>query len=260
MSSITRRDVEDIVDGIKVAGHPTMACKVGRTLKAFVNFCCVNGWHKGDHPCQGIALSKPETRTRYLSKTEVAAFARGIEAADISVYSATAFRLMLLLGLRLQECLKLRWSHIDLDAGSITIPHAKGKERRVMLSEQARTLLVGLPRLSGNPYCFPGHVKGQPLTDVRNPFEKVCKAAGISDLRRHDLRRTFGSHALQSGVSPIVVRDHLGLSSLAVTEKAYAFVGNKPLSDGSSRTAATIETMMDADLPDAVVPLRRKSS
>lgn len=259
VSSIAKPDVDEIVGGLIEAGHAPMAGKVGRCLKAFVNYCRAEGWHKGDHPCEGIYLPKPDVRTRYLSRAEVAAIAMALDTVETNPHATAAIRLMLLLGLRVSECLGLRWDMIDFEAGAVRIPHAKGKPRTVMLSDQTRTLLGSLIRLQGNPHVFPGHKKGHHLTDIRKPFNKVLAAAGITDCRRHDLRRTFGSYALQAGATMEEVAALLGHGSIQVTERVYAFLGDRELAAATNRVGSAMDKLMKADLPGSVVPMRRQS-
>ena len=42
---------------------------------------------------------------------------------------------------------------------------------------------------------------------VRKLFDRVCREAGLSDVRLHDLRRTVATMAAASGVGAHVLRD-----------------------------------------------------
>lgn len=55
----------------------------------------------------------------------------------------------------------------------------------------------------------------------------IKKLLGISDLRIDNLRRSYGSLLLDDGVAIEVVSKILGHSSIAVTEKVYAFVNRE---------------------------------
>ncbi len=61
------------------------------------------------------------------------------------------------------------------------------------------------------------------------PFREACKRAGITGVRVHDLRRTFGSWGVMSGQSIYSVQKLLGHRDLAVTESTYAHLSNDSL-------------------------------
>ena len=55
-------------------------------------------------------------------------------------------------------------------------------------------------------------------------WRKICKKAGLSDLKFHDLRRTFCSLLAQNGVSTAVTQRLLEHSSSTLTNKIYTNV------------------------------------
>jgi integrase len=55
-------------------------------------------------------------------------------------------------------------------------------------------------------------------------WKKICKKAGLYDLKFHDLRKTFGSMLAQNGVSTAVTQRLLEHSSPNLTNKVYANV------------------------------------
>ncbi len=52
-------------------------------------------------------------------------------------------------------------------------------------------------------------------------WRRVCKEAGLADLKFHDLRKTFGSLLAQNGVSTAVIQRLLEHSSSTLTNKIY---------------------------------------
>ena len=52
-------------------------------------------------------------------------------------------------------------------------------------------------------------------------WKKMCKDAGLNDLKFHDLRKTFGSMLAQKGVSTGVTQRLLEHSSPILTNKIY---------------------------------------
>jgi integrase len=55
-------------------------------------------------------------------------------------------------------------------------------------------------------------------------WRKICQEAGLSDLKFHDLRKTFGSMLAQNGISTAVTQKLLEHSSPYLTNKVYTNV------------------------------------
>ncbi len=65
-------------------------------------------------------------------------------------------------------------------------------------------------------------------------FYRLLKAAGLRQVRFHDLRHTFASLLLQQGESPVYVKEQMGHSSIQVTGDLYGHLipgGNKQAVD-----------------------------
>jgi integrase len=58
----------------------------------------------------------------------------------------------------------------------------------------------------------------------QNKWKKICKSAGLIDLKFHDLRKTFCSMLAQNGVSTAVTQRLLEHSSPNLTNKIYTNV------------------------------------
>ena len=96
------------------------------------------------------------------------------------------------------------------------------------LSPQTVAVLEMMPREEGNSYLLPStKVPGQHLVNIEKPWRRVRKAAGVEDVRLHDLRRTVGSWLAQAGNSlPLIGRvlNHSNPSTTAI----YARLGDDP--------------------------------
>jgi integrase len=60
-------------------------------------------------------------------------------------------------------------------------------------------------------------LRGKPLKDIRTAFENACRRDGIKKLRFHDLRHTFATRLVLSGVDLVTVSKLLGHSSIQMT-------------------------------------------
>ena len=111
----------------------------------------------------------------------------------------TAFRLLLYTGARLSEVQTLKWEHIR--GHRIHLPDSKTGAKTIPLNGPALEVLAGTKRVEGNPYVITGTAESAHLTDLQKPWRRVRKAAGLEDVRIHDLRHTFASEAVMGGES-----------------------------------------------------------
>ena len=124
-----------------------------------------------------------------------------------------AIRLLLLTGSRQGEVLTARWEDFDLDRGVWTKPSHHTKQKRiehVPLSAPALQLLISMKREASDAFLFPGNVADAPLKEIGKSWAAICKTAGIDNTRLHDLRHTYASHLVSSGMSLPIVGRFLG--------------------------------------------------
>jgi len=57
------------------------------------------------------------------------------------------------------------------------------------------------------------------MQDIRKGFEYACECVGITNFRVHDMRHTFASWLVQSGVPIYEVKELLRHESISTTEK-----------------------------------------
>ena len=74
-----------------------------------------------------------------------------------------------------------------------------------------------------NPYMFPSPKTGGMYhpDSVVNLHKKILKDAGLEHIRFHDLRHSFATMALQSGVDVKTVSSMLGHSDAGFTLRTY---------------------------------------
>ncbi|MDA8171852.1 MAG: site-specific integrase [Nitrospiraceae bacterium] len=159
-------------------------------------------------------LPENNRRLRYLSKEECLAL---IEASDHHLKPIVITALNT--GMRRGEILGLRWDrHIDLKHGFILLDNTKNGERReVPINQTVRTALQGLTRRIDVPYVFYDPSTGKNYRDLKKSFSTACRKAGIHDFHFHDLRHTFASHLVMSGVDLPTVKDLLGHKDIKMT-------------------------------------------
>jgi integrase len=176
------------------------------------------------NPARGVARFREVPRDRFLSPTEVAAVARGIEqepSATVRGY----FWLSLFLGTRKRELLAARWEHVDAERWTLALPVTKsGRPHELPLSRPAREALASLPRVAGNAYVFAGATAGQPcsVSVIDFAWRRIRDRAKLPGVRLHDVRRTLGSWVVQQSGSLALVGSLLNHSDPRTTAAHYA--------------------------------------
>jgi integrase len=173
------------------------------------------------NPMQKIRKPSPgRGRVRFLSEEELP---RLLEACRQSRTSLLYPIVMIALstGGRKNEIRKLKWPHVDFDAGVLRFLKTKTHvPRSVPLLGEARTLLEALVqhRRPEVPWVFPSSRKGdtQPLF-VDYAWSVAVKASGIAPCRFHDLRHSFASYMAMSGASLRDLAEVLGHKKLQNT-------------------------------------------
>jgi integrase len=210
---------------------------------------------RSDNPCKGIERNREHQRKRYLNPDELARLTAAL-AKDPNQDAADAFRLLLMTGARKGEVLGMQWDQLDLAGGTWVKPHTLTKqksEHRVPLSAPARQLLARRhERSGGSPWIFPGR-PGQHRHDLKFAWKRVCKAAGISRLRIHDLRHSHASFLVSAGFSLPTVAALLGHAQLT-TASRYSHLLDDPLRQAAERVGAIVSGKGKAE----IVPIKKR--
>lgn len=92
-----------------------------------------------------------------------------------------------------EEMAELRWEHIDLEGQTAHLPNTKnGEARSVPLSSKALSVLQGIPQ------NLEGSVFGMSPNAMTLAMRRARDAAGIPDIRLHDLRHEAISRLFES--------------------------------------------------------------
>jgi integrase len=222
VESITRAEVANLHHKIGQR-VPYEANRVLALIRKMLN--CARQWgFVGEtyvNPASGIPLHPEKSRDRWVTQQELPRLAKAIDE-EPNVYARAALWLYLLTGVRKNELLGARWDDIDWDRKELRLSETKaGRVHYVPLSEPAIATLKTLPHEETNPYILPGARKGQHLVNISKPWLRVRKAAGVEDVRLHDLRRTVGSWLAQAGNDLHLIGKVLNHSNLA-TSAVYA--------------------------------------
>jgi len=194
-----------------------------------------------DNPCKGVERNREQARKRYLTPEELERLTKALaEYRDQQV--ADIFRLLLLTGARRSEVLSAKWEQFDFQEKKAwwTKPATLTKqkaEHRIPLSAPAREILARL-RKDDEPWLFPGR-SGQHRINLAHSWRLICKAAGITGLRIHDLRHSYASQLASSGTGLHVIGALLGHSQPQTTHR-YAHLFDDPLHVATERAGAIL--------------------
>lgn len=180
---------------------------------------------------------------------------------------AALFLLELTTGIRRGQICGLKWSAIDLDAGEITVHN-----NRVVVGGRARdkaggkthkadkTISIDRATVAGlrrwremqnaerdfygadyhqGDYVFTFEDGRPPHPDtIRQRFDRLAAAAGLSRITFHDLRHSYATGALKAGVSPKIISERIGHANVGFFLQTYAHVLRNDDRDAAEQAAA----------------------
>jgi len=254
---VERKDIAALHHGLK--DKPYQANRVLGVLSKMFNLAEVWGMRPdGSNPCRHVPKFKEHKRERYLSQAELSRLGATLEAClqdgSESPFAIAAYRLLILTGCRLGEIQTLKWEYITTNG--MELPDTKTGARRIPLPSSARNVLSSLPRYAGNPYVICGTVDGQFLTDLQHPWQRIRAKADLDGVRIHDLRHTYASNAVSSGMAIQMVGRLLGHTQLQTTMR-YAHLADDPVRKAAEENAAALETALGFNLGQSQQPLLR---
>ncbi len=191
-----------------------------------------------DSPMRRVTKPKePRGRVRFLSDDERIRLVTACETST-NPYLFPVVVLALSTGMRAGEAMNLEWRDVDLARGWITLRDTKNGERRgVPLTGKALELVrqhAKVRRLD-TPLLWPSKEHPDKPMDLRQPWGKALKQAGIEDFRFHDLRHSAASYLAMNGASLNEIAGVLGHKTLNMV-KRYAHLSE-------SHTAGVVAAM-----------------
>jgi site-specific recombinase XerD len=126
--------------------------------------------------------------------------------------------LALYTGMRRGEQFTLKWADVDVQSGILTVRGKTGM-RHIVANSSARSALERLRAYTKkvmSVYVCPD-ATSDTQRDNRRWLEKSAKKAGLRNFHWHDLRHTFASRLVMSGVDIRTVQELLGHKSILMT-------------------------------------------
>ncbi|MCA1300682.1 tyrosine-type recombinase/integrase [Stappia indica] len=287
ISAVTRADIErfmhDVAKGKTakdrkiekgrsiIRGGEGTATRTVRLLGGVFSYAITQGYLTAN-PCAGVKKFPDKSNERYLTQDEIDRLGATLTVAEmvglpwhlndgarskhrpkaeqnlrekVSPHVTGAIRLLLLTGCRLREILHLKWREVDFQRKDLDLPDSKTGRKVVYLSDAALEVLRALPKVG--TYVVLGKQPDKPRSDLKRPWERISRHAGIEDVRLHDLRHTFASVQVQRGASLPMIGALLGHKSTSTTAR-YAHLADDPLRRALN---AGSESLTGAMLPKA---------
>lgn len=251
-STLSKNDLQkwlqaQLSKGIKRSTINKHICFANKMFKTASEWGYCNNYSHTNHKLEQLRIG--ELQQRFLSESEIR------RVLTLCSYSKHPFlryfiELLLLTGARSGEASNARWRDIDMQNGIWTVPKSKsGKTRFIYLNPPAMKLLrdvrettrnMGLPLGPDCPIFTNPHTK-KPYKGFHLAWYEVRNAAGLPDVRIHDLRHTYASLLVNKGVSLYEVQQLLGHSSPQMTQR-YAHFANKTLLARATMVGEIINT------------------
>lgn len=213
--------------------------------------------YDGKNPASRIKKFPKRTRERFVQSDEMPRLIEAITAT--SIRNQAYFFTLLLTGCRKDEARCMQWTHLDLERGLWHKPTTKsGVPHTIPIPARLLELLTRLPR--GTPWVFTsgannknhGRVGQWSTTAIRHAWKQIRNAAGLTDVRPHDLRRTTASWLAMNGANLPVIQKVLCHSSMSSTQ-VYARLSLAPVRQALDQQAEQIFGIV-APSPPPLIP------
>ena len=286
--ALGRFKVEEVTRGqiaklhLSMKDRPYMANRALSAMSALFSYAKLQGYRDDpENPCKGIQEFKEKKRERYLTDAEYAALGDALRRAEkeglpsppdklrrrateetakhrskkfgalkqANPIGVAVIRFLLLTGWREGEALNLRWTEVNFDRGSVTLPDTKTGKSERELGAPAVLLLSDLKKIRrrDNLFVFYGSKSNSHFTDTARVWNCVRHAAGLADVRIHDLRHGYASVGLASGLTLPVIGSLLGHSDVATTAR-YAHLADSARKRAADLTASAIATALNSNI------------
>ena len=262
LAKLTPEDVSGMLVALTTRGSlsPTTVRYAYVVLRA-----CLGRALKSGRVTRNVAtLVDPPSKAPFeiapLSSAQVTAFRSAIAGHRFEVL----FLMALGTGMRQGELLALRWSDLDLDAGTVTVRATldplSGELGETKTEHSRRTLSLPLPvaatlrrhrveqaairgqahRWDARGFVFATR-NGRPPNsqNVTRDLHRVLAAAGLPRQRFHDLRHAYATLQLGAGADVFEVSRALGHASIATTANTYGHF-SKAMAERSAERMTTI--------------------
>ena len=266
---ITRTDVQRAYNDIRRNGRQRLRDEKGTSLSDSM----VRSLHMMLHNCMNAAVSAhliPRNPTegttipkanhapkKILNNSQLDTFMQAIEAEPMWY---DFFYTEITTGLRLGEICGLQWEDLNEETGRLSVRRSVSRasggglqigetktetgKRTILLPPSTLHLLKERRKTAMTEWIFPSLLEPENPVSPNTAYQRlkvILKQAGLPDIRFHDLRHTFATHALTSGVDAKTLSGILGHTNASFTLDTYTHV----TTDMQKNAAGIVGDFMD---------------
>jgi integrase/recombinase XerD len=237
LQALTLLDLQNFAESLQGQKPATIARKLS-AVKSLLTFCYKSGYTSVN---VGAALRLPKIQERLAERIMSESQVQRLLALEPDKRNHALLRVMYNAGLRVSEVIALTWNDVqdNPNGGQVRVFGKGGKERYSLISQETYEELL---ELRGNALDFAPVFQSRKSTksgflergQVNRIVEDAAIRAGIAvytevnkdgqEVKRsrvspHWIRHAHASHAIERGAPLPLVRDTLGHSSIATTNK-----------------------------------------
>jgi integrase len=212
VDTVGRKDIAARIVVIERESGSVTATHARAALSAFLVWAMRMGLIEHNPVVGVIRPEDAESGSHVLTDDELAAVWRACKDDDLG----RIVRLLILTGCRRQEIGGMRWSELDADKGTWTLPGERSKNGRahtLPLPQTAWQIIQTVPRRASRDRLF-GLLADDGFTRwaVKVDLDKALDGT-VRPFRLHDLRRTVATRLADLGVQPRVIEQILNHQS-----------------------------------------------
>jgi integrase len=192
------------------------------------------------NPTEATTIPKSvKTEKTVLLESQIEIFIKAIEDDEIW---HDFFYTAIMTGMRQGEICGLKWLDFDEENGTLHIQRSVRTEKKKLIIGETKTsegnrkivlpfsvfeMLKERKKNAISEWIFPKpHYPEHPVTpkSAYLQLKKILKKAELPDIRFHDLRHTFATHAASNGIDPKTLAGILGHTKASFTLDRYTHV------------------------------------
>ena len=251
LTQITSREIQEMYNSLKHEGrinsNEEMGTKLAnstvRSIHMLLHEALDGAVREGlipRNPTDGTTIPRLEkTEKTVLLESQIERFMKTIENDEVW---HDLFFMELMTGLRRGEICGLKWCDIDeknrilhvrktikYEKKQLIVGETKTNEgnRKIVLPASVLDMLMKRKEKSISEWIFPKSLNPTMPIDPASAYRRlkeILKKADLPDMRFHDLRHTFATHAAASGIDPRTLAGILGHTKPSFTLDAYTHV------------------------------------
>jgi integrase len=265
-AKLTRADVQKMHDAVAagktsgvfkgkprgkaiVTGGPVTATRVVGLLGGIWGWGAKRGLVPGPNPAHGVETAAGRAKDRVLKPNELKALGATLaENEAVQPQAVAAIWIIALTGMRRSEACHLRWDAID--AASSRLRESKTGSSIRPLGRAALDVIEAIgDEADRGEWLFPNRSESGPM-EMKATIARLFDEAGLTDVRAHDLRRTYTSTAANLGYSDSTIAELIGHARRGVTHRHYIRRPDAALIEAANNVSAQIAGYLNGKTSD----------